>query len=150
MPGSTAGWQAGLLPLGYMSLDTVGSRKSTEIITALENNSFYKVRDSGGMTTAESFIYEEGHAVRRDLAPKAIRRDLELSLKTMGTEYVDVYYTHWQCKTYGLVPIEETMEELLKMKQEGKIRAIGASNTDLQILRSDYIRAGQLDVIPGS
>ena len=41
------------------------------------------------------------------------------------------------------------MEELLKMKQEGKIRAIGASNTDLQILE-DYIRAGQLDVIQES
>lgn len=98
--------------------------------------------DDGG----ELHFMKEGHAVRRDLAPKAIRRDLELSLKTMGTEYVDVYYTHWQCKTYGLVPIEETMEELLKMKQEGKIRVIGASNTDLQILE-DYIRAGQLDVI---
>lgn len=98
--------------------------------------------DDGG----ELHFMKEGHAVRRDLAPKAIRRDLELSLKTMGTEYVDVYCTHWQCKTYGLVPIEETMEELLKMKQEGKIRAIGASNTDLQILE-DYIRAGQLDVI---
>lgn len=98
--------------------------------------------DDGG----ELHFMKEGHAVRRDLAPKAIRRDLELSLKTMGTEYVDVYYTHWQGKTYGLVPIEETMEELLKMKQEGKIRAIGASNTDLQILE-DYIRAGQLDVI---
>lgn len=98
--------------------------------------------DDGG----ELHFMKEGHAVRRVLAPKAIRRDLELSLKTMGTEYVDVYYTHWQCKTYGLVPIEETMEELLKMKQEGKIRAIGASNTDLQILE-DYIRAGQLDVI---
>ena len=98
--------------------------------------------DDGG----ELHFMKEGHAVRRDLAPKAIRRDLELSLKTMGTKYVDVYYTHWQCKTYGLVPIEETMEELLKMKQEGKIRAIGASNTDLQILE-DYIRAGQLDVI---
>ena len=98
--------------------------------------------DDGG----ELHFMKEGHAVPRDLAPKAIRRDLELSLKTMGTEYVDVYYTHWQCKTYGLVPIEETMEELLKMKQEGKIRAIGASNTDLQILE-DYIRAGQLDVI---
>lgn len=98
--------------------------------------------DDGG----ELHFMKEGHAVRRDLAPKAIRRDLELSLKTMGTEYVDVYYTHWQCKTYGLVPIEETMEELLKMKQGGKIRAIGASNTDLQILE-DYIRAGQLDVI---
>lgn len=98
--------------------------------------------DNGG----ELHFMKEGHTVRRDLAPKAIRRDLELSLKTMRTDYVDVYYTHWQCKTYGLVSIEETMEELLKMKQEGKIRAIGASNTDLQILK-DYIRAGQLDVI---
>lgn len=50
--------------------------------------------DDGG----ELHFMKEGHAVRRDLAPKAIRRDLELSLKTMGTEYVDVYYTHWQCK----------------------------------------------------
>ena len=42
--------------------------------------------DDGG----ELHFMKEGHAVRRDLAPKAIRRDLELSLKTMGTEYVDV------------------------------------------------------------
>ena len=60
--------------------------------------------DDGG----ELHFMKEGHAVRRDLAPKAIRRDLELSLKTMGTEYVDVYYTHWQCKTYGRTPENET------------------------------------------
>lgn len=98
--------------------------------------------DKGG----ELHFEKEGHQVHRDLSPKAIRRDLELSLKTMGTEYVDIYYTHWQCKTYGLVPVAETMAELLKMKQEGKIRAIGASNVNLQILK-DYADAGQLDVI---
>lgn len=98
--------------------------------------------DEGG----EMHFEKEGHQVHRDLSPKAIRRDLELSLKTMETDYVDVYYTHWQCKTYGLVPVADTMAELLKMKQEGKIRAIGASNVNLQILK-DYVDAGQLDVI---
>lgn len=98
--------------------------------------------DEGG----ELHFVKEGHAVHRDLSPKAIRRDLELSLKAMGTDYVDVYYTHWQCKTYGLVPVSETMGELLKMKQEGKIRAIGASNVNLSILK-EYAAEGQLDVI---
>lgn len=98
--------------------------------------------DNGG----ELHFVREGHEVHRDLSPKAIRRDLELSLKTMGTDYVDVYYTHWQCKTYGLVPVAETMEELLRMKKEGKIRAIGASNVNLQVLQ-EYVDAGQLDVI---
>lgn len=98
--------------------------------------------DGGG----ELHFTKEGHEVRRDLSPKAIRRDLELSLKTLQTDYIDIYYTHWQCMTYGLVPVEETMGELLKMKQEGKIRAIGASNVNLQVMR-DYVAAGQLDVI---
>ncbi len=98
--------------------------------------------DEGG----ELHFTREGRSVYRDLSPKAIRRDLELSLKTLDTDYIDVYYTHWQCKTYGLVPVAETMGELLKMKQEGKIRAIGASNVDLRILQ-DYVDAGQLDVI---
>lgn len=98
--------------------------------------------DNGG----ELHFTREGHSVYRDLSPKAIRRDLELSLKTLGTDYIDVFYTHWQCKTYGLVPVAETMGELMKMKQEGKIRAIGASNVDLRILQ-DYVDAGQLDVI---
>ncbi len=98
--------------------------------------------DDGG----EFHFTREGHTVRRDPSPKAIRRDLELSLKTLGTDYIDVFYTHWQCKTYGAVPVSETMGELMKMKQEGKIRAIGASNVDLRVLK-DYVAAGQLDVI---
>ena len=98
--------------------------------------------DKGG----ELHFTREGHEGRLDLSPKAIRRDLELSLKALGTDYIDVYYTHWQCMTYGLVPVAETMGELMRMKEEGKIRAIGASNVNLQILR-DYEAAGQLDVI---
>ena len=94
----------------------------------------------------EYHFSRDGHEVYRDLSPKAIRRDLEKSLQALGTDYIDVYYTHWQCKTYGVVPVAETMEELLKMKKEGKIRAIGASNVNLQVMK-DYVAAGQLDAI---
>ena len=59
----------------------------------------------------EYHFTRDGHEVDRDLSPKAIRRDLEKSLQALGTDYIDVYYTHWQCKTYGLVPVAETMEE---------------------------------------
>lgn len=98
--------------------------------------------DDGG----ELHVVKDGHPIRRDLSPKAIRRDLELSLKHLDTDYIDIYYTHWQCMTYGLVPVAETLGELERMKQEGKIRAIGASNVNLQVLK-DYVQAGQLDVI---
>lgn len=98
--------------------------------------------DNGG----ELHFSKEGHEVHRDLSPKAIRRDLEMSLKQLGTDYIDVLYTHWQCQTYGLVSVEETMGELMKMKQEGKIRAIGASNVTLRHLQ-EYTAAGDLDVI---
>ncbi len=96
--------------------------------------------------SGEFHFDRDGHHVMRDLTPRAIRRDLELSLKALDTDYIDVYYTHWQCGEYGLVPVADTMNELLKMKEEGKIRAIGACNTDVRVLQ-DYIDAGQLDVI---
>lgn len=54
-----------------------------------------------------------------------IRKDLEGSLKRLGTDYVDLYLTHWQDPT---TPIEETMACLLDLKRQGKIRAIGACN----------------------
>ena len=88
----------------------------------------------------------DGHEVYRCLTPASIRKDLEESLRGLKTDYVDVLYTHWQCREYGSVPVAETMGELLKMKREGKIRAIGASNVDLRVL-SDYAGTGGLDVI---
>jgi len=89
---------------------------------------------------------KDGHTVYRDLSPQGIRRDLEYSLKRLNTDYIDIYYTHWQSVDPGFTPIEETMNELMKMKKEGKIRAIGASNVSLDNLK-EYTQYGQLDVI---
>ena len=79
--------------------------------------------------------------VHRYLGPESIRHEVEQSLSRLGTDYIDLYQTHWQDPT---TPIEETMAELLKLKDEGKIRAIGASNASVSDL-AQYRAAGQLD-----
>ncbi|MFC1452121.1 aldo/keto reductase [Verrucomicrobiota bacterium] len=64
-------------------------------------------------------------SVYRCLGPKTIRHEIEQSLKRLRTDVIDLYQTHWQ---ETATPIEDTMGELMKLKQEGKIRAIGVSN----------------------
>ena len=91
-------------------------------------------------------MIRDGHEVYRDLTKEGLRRDLEKSLRRLGTEYIDVYYTHWQCTPPAMVPIEETMDALMTFKKEGKIRAIGASNVTTDIVR-EYKKYGQLDAI---
>jgi aryl-alcohol dehydrogenase-like predicted oxidoreductase len=54
----------------------------------------------------------------------------ESSLKNLKTDYLDLYQIHWPSGSFNteVVPIEETMSALNKLKEQGKIRAIGVSN----------------------
>ncbi len=54
-----------------------------------------------------------------------IERALEASLRRLGTDYVDLYQTHWPD---GNVPIDHTLEVLDRLVEEGKVRAVGCSN----------------------
>ncbi|MBN2023847.1 MAG: aldo/keto reductase [Pirellulales bacterium] len=76
--------------------------------------------------------------VYRYLHPDSIREELEASLRRLGTDHVDLYQTHWQDST---TPIDDTMAALVKLREVGKIRAIGVSNVSLAQLR-EY---GQVD-----
>jgi len=80
--------------------------------------------------------------VYRRLAPDAIRREVEWSLKRLGTDRIDLLQTHWQDST---TPIADTMHTLMELKEEGKIRAIGCSNATPEQM-DEYRAAGQLDV----
>ncbi|MDD3369785.1 MAG: aldo/keto reductase [Lachnospiraceae bacterium] len=88
----------------------------------------------------------EGRNVYRDLSPTGIRKNLEDSLKRLQTDYIDVYYTHWQTPDFSVYPLAETMGVLMELKKEGKIRAIGASNVTPDIVRQ-YCALGELSVI---
>jgi aryl-alcohol dehydrogenase-like predicted oxidoreductase len=59
------------------------------------------------------------------LSRKAILRELEASLRRLGTDYVDLYQIHrWDPHT----PIEETLEALDSAARSGKVRYLGASS----------------------
>ena len=55
------------------------------------------------------------------------------SLVNLGTDYLDLYQIHWPSGNWGSqpTPIDETMEALGRLQEQGKIRAIGVSNFDL-------------------
>ena len=89
------------------------------------------------------FFDQYGQQVHRYLGADGIVYELEKSLRRLGTDYIDIFITHWQDPT---TPVEETMEALQKLKVQGKIRAIGASNLNLEDLTT-YIDIGGLDCI---
>lgn len=81
---------------------------------AIKNN---VVRDK--VVLATKVYFNEGK-----LSGKAIEREFDLSLKRLGTDYLDLYIIHRF--DYG-TPMEETMEALDKLVRSGKVRALGAS-----------------------
>lgn len=92
------------------------------------------------------FFEQAGHKVKRCLEPDTIKRELEMSLKRLDTDYIDIYFTHWQSVEPFKTPIEKTMKCLMDLKEQGMIREIGASNVDPDHIKA-YMAAGQLDVI---
>lgn len=105
-----------------------------------------------GITTIDTAeVYGEGHSERivaralADVRERAVyaskvfanhlKYDLVIeacdrSLKNLQTDYIDLYQIHWPSGSFKseIVPIEETMSALNKLKEQGKIRAIGVSN----------------------
>ncbi len=95
--------------------------------------------------TGAPFFDQGGKTVRRSLAPRTIRLEVEQSLKRLGTDRIDVLQTHWQAVPPAATPIAETMACLMELKKQGKVRAIGVSNaTPAQM--EEYRAAGELDV----
>jgi aryl-alcohol dehydrogenase-like predicted oxidoreductase len=89
------------------------------------------------------FFDQDEKPVHRYLGRDAIFHEVETSLARLGTDYIDLYITHWQDPT---TPIEETVRALEDLRSSGKIRAIGASNLNTAELDA-YIATGALDAI---
>ena len=104
---------------------------------------WHKQRGHFFFASDEKNITTEGKTrVYRCLAPEEIRYEVEQSLRRLGTDHIDLLQTHWQDPT---TPISDTMQTLVDLKAEGKIRAIGCSNATTEEMDA-YRRTGQLDV----
>lgn len=86
--------------------------------------------------------FEKGeYRLYRYLKPESIVKEVEESLKRLGTDHIDLLQTHQQDST---TPIEETMSALETLRKQGKIRAIGSSNVSRDQMRQ-YCDSGTLD-----
>lgn len=69
-----------------------------------------------------------GAFVGVDGSPTNVRNSCERSLKRLGTEKIDLYYLH---RVDPATPIEDTVGEMAKLVQEGKVGAIGLSEASV-------------------
>lgn len=69
-----------------------------------------------------------------DSRPEKLRTDIESSLTRLETDVIDLYYLHRFDKG-NAVPIEDSVGEMSRMVEEGKIRAIGLSETSASTIR---------------
>ncbi|KAE8452550.1 hypothetical protein EG329_000453 [Mollisiaceae sp. DMI_Dod_QoI] len=86
-----------------------------------------------------------------DSSPENCRKSCEQSLKNLGVEFVDLFYVH---RFDSVTPVEKTMEMLVELKKEGKIKNIGFSECSSDTLRRGYaihpISAVQIEFNPWS
>jgi aryl-alcohol dehydrogenase-like predicted oxidoreductase len=67
--------------------------------------------------------------ITRNASRERIMREIDDSLRRLRTDYIDVYQVHWPDPK---VPMEETAKAMRELYEQGKIRAIGASNFSVE------------------
>jgi aryl-alcohol dehydrogenase-like predicted oxidoreductase len=83
----------------------------------------------GGMVPDTSRPYDEPV---RNLQPASIRREIESSLQRLALDRIDLYQFHWPDQTGTAV--EDSWAEMVSLRDEGKVRAIGVANFDVALL----------------
>src|SRR2546429_1366228 len=92
----------------------------------------------GGQIADRSRPFEEA---QHNLRPESIRKEVEASLRRLGVDRIDLYQFHWP-DAIG-TPVEESWGEMVRLIQEGKVRAGGVSNFDVGLLeRAEHVRHG--------
>jgi len=75
---------------------------------------------------------ETGERLGLDASPANVRRASEGSLKRLGMETIDLYYLH---RMDPNTPIEDTVGEMKRLVEEGKVRALGLSEAGVETIR---------------
>jgi aryl-alcohol dehydrogenase-like predicted oxidoreductase len=70
--------------------------------------------------------------IRKNSKPQSIMHECEQSLKRLGIDVIDLYQIHWPDSS---TPVEDSIRAMEKLRQQGKIRAIGVSNYNAEWLR---------------
>lgn len=111
------------LGLGYRHIDTAEMYGNEEAVGDA-------IRSSG---VARGDIHVTTKVWNENLAPDAIRRSFDASLAKLKLDHVDLYLVHWPKSGMKLPAMFET---LVKLKDEGRTRAIGVANFNIALLKT--------------
>lgn len=131
------------LNLGVTFIDTAdiyGLGRSEELVGEVlkEFN-----RDDLVIATKGSQNFTDLDDVKTDNRPEYLREAVEKSLQRLQLDYVDLYYLHFPD---NVTPFAESIGELARLKEEGKIRSIGISNVSLEQLKEANVH-GDISVL---
>lgn len=102
------------------------------------------IRDKVYLTTKfGSYINHFTGTSVRDCKYNTVEREIDESLKRLQTDYIDFYVMHWPDVN---TPIEETMAAVNMLKEKGKIRFIGMSNSPKELIMEAQ-KYAKIDVI---
>ncbi|NOX37960.1 MAG: aldo/keto reductase [Calditrichaeota bacterium] len=118
------------LDLGVNWIDTApvyGLGHSEEIVA----QAIAGKRQQVFIATKCGLVWDDRGRVRNNNRPESIRRECEASLKRLNTDYIDLYQIHWPDPD---TPVEDSWGEMVRLKEEGKVRYIGVSNFGVDLL----------------
>ena len=121
-PDETAGAVKTALDIGYRHIDTAEMYGNEEAVgEALANAGVPR-----GQVHVTSKVWYE------NLGADAMQRSVDASLAKLRTDYVDLYLIHWP--SVGM-DLPDAIKNLMRVKEQGKARAIGVSNFPTALLR---------------
>jgi aryl-alcohol dehydrogenase-like predicted oxidoreductase len=119
------------IDLGMNFIDTApayGCGHSEEIVgRAMKGR-----RDQVFLATKTGLAWDENRKIYNDNSRAHVLRTVDESLRRLQTDHIDLHQVHWPDPK---VPIEETMQAMREIWEAGKIRAIGVSNFDVNLMK---------------
>ncbi len=145
-PFAVGGWEFG----GPPAFPRQDDKESIKIIrSAIEMGvNFFDTAESYGDGHSETIIGEAIHESGKDviistkhsttknkdfrLSAASVQEAVEGSLKRLRRDYIDIYFVHWPSSD---IQLKDVMDGMTKLKGQGKLRAIGVSNFQLNELK---------------
>ncbi|WP_010278236.1 aldo/keto reductase [Paenibacillus senegalensis] len=128
---------------GINFLDTAyiyGPERSEELIAEVVKE--LGNRDQVVIATKGAHKFVDGK-MEMDNSPAFLTQQVEQSLKRLQTDYIDLYYIHFPDEA---TPKDEAVGALQRLKEQGKIRAIGVSNFSVEQL-AEANKDGYVEVL---
>lgn len=121
------------LDLGITFFDTAdmyGPHTNEELL----GRAFKGKRDRVTLATKFGIIRDLADPTKRGISgrPEYVRASCEGSLRRLGTDHIDLYYQH---RVDASTPIEDTVGEMSRLVEEGKVRFLGLSEAAPATLR---------------